>query len=272
MSMRKLSVAAALMLCATWVWAEESAWTLLDQGLKQMRKGRLARAERLFDAAVRRDARCQDAYYYLGLISEKKKLQRKAEDYFGKVTDKSPTFALAAERLGQAALRRGDKEKALEHLQVYVKERPSGQAYMQVATVQLDLKKYKEAELSLAEAKKTLRGNLDLAEMYGRLYLETERFGEALEAYRTITKKIPIDNRARFLCGNCLERLDRLEDAKREYRQVLERDPYHALTLRALIRLYEDDRSRSAEVAEYRKRLKVLAKHPPKVRHVSGKK
>ena len=135
---------------------------------------------------------------------------------------------LAAERLGQMALRKGDKEKALEHFQVYVKERPSGQAYMQVATVQLDLKKFKEAELSLAEAKKTLRGNLDLAEMYGRLYLETERYGEALESYRAIIKKIPIDNRARFLCGNCLKRLERLDEAKREYRQVLERDPFHS--------------------------------------------
>jgi len=272
MLMRKLSVAAALMLCATLVWAEESAWTLLDQGIKEMRKGRLDRAERLFDAAIRRDARCEDANYYLGLVSEKKRLHRKAEEYFGKVTDKSPTHALAAERLGQFALRKGDKEKALQHFQVYVKDRPSGLGHMQVATVQLDLKKYKEAELSLAEAKKTLRGNLDLAEMHGRLYLETERFKEALEAYRAILEKIPIDNRARFLCGNCLERLDRADEAKREYRRVLESDPYHSLTLRALIRLYEGDRSRSSEVAEYRKRLKALAKNPPKVRRVAGKK
>lgn len=270
--MRKLSVAAALMLCATFVWAEESAWTLLDQGLKEMRKGRLSRAERLFDAASRRDARCEDAYYYLGVINEKKKMHRKAEAFFGKVTDKSPTHSLAAERLGHIALRKGDKEKALEHFLTYAKDRPSGPAHMQVATVQLDLKKFKEAELSLAEAKKTLRGNLDLAEMYGRLYLETERFGEALDSYRKITKTIPIDNRARFLCGNCLERLERPADAEREYREVLKRDPYHKLTLHALVRMYEGDRGKRSEVAEYRKRLKALAKNPPKVRRVSGKK
>jgi tetratricopeptide (TPR) repeat protein len=272
MLMRKLSVAAALMLFATSVLAEESAWTLLDRGLKEMRKGRLERAERIFEAAVKKDGRCEDAYYYLGAISEKKKLHRKAEGLFLKVTDKSPTHSLAAERLGQMALRKGDKEKALAHFLVYVKARPTGQGHMQVATVQIDLKKYKEAELSLAEAKKTLRGNLDLVEMYGRLYLETERFPEALEAYRTIVKTIPIDNRARYLCGNCLERLDRSSDAEREYRQVLTKDPYHTLTLRALVRLYENDRSKRAEVAEYKKRLKALAKNPPKVRRVSGKK
>ena len=272
MLMRKLTVAAALMLCATFVWAEESAWTLLDQGLKEMRKGRLSRAERLFDAAIKRDGRCEDAYYYLGVINEKKKLHRKAEALFLKVTDKSPTHSLAAERLGQSALRKGDKEKALGHFLVYIKDRPTGPGHMQVATVQIDLKKFKEAELSLAEAKKTLRGNLDLAEMYGRLYLETERYEEALKSYRKIVKTIPIDNRARFLCGNCLERLGRPADAKRKYREVLTRDPYHRLTLHALVRLYADDRSKSAEVAEYRKRLKALAKHPPKVRRVSGKK
>lgn len=272
MWMRKLTVAAALMLCATFVLAEESAWTLLDRGLKEMRKGRLTRAERIFEAAIKSDGRCEDAYYYLGIISEKKKLQRQAEGYFLKVTDKSPTHSLAAERLGQIALRKGDKEKALEHFQVYVKDRPTGQGYMQIATVQLDLKKYKEAELSLAEAKKTLRGNLDLAEMYGRLYLETQRYREALEAYQTIVRTIPIDNRARYLCGNCLERLDRPADAEREYRQVLTKDPYHVLTLRALVRMYADDGSRSAEVAEYKKRLKAIAKRPPKVRRVSGTK
>ena len=271
MLMQKLSVAAALMLCATFVWAEESAWTLLDRGLKEMRKGRPARAERFFDAAIRRDGRCEDAYYYLGIVNEKKKMHRKAEAFFLKVTEKSPTHSLAAERLGQIALRKGDKEKALEHFLVYIKARPTGQGHMQVATVQIDLEKYKEAELSLVEAKKTLCGNLDLAEMYGRLYLETERYREALEAYQTIVRKIPIDNRARFLSGNCLERLDRPADAEHEYREVLKRDPYHGLTLRALIRLYTDDRSKRAEVAEYRKRLKALAKHPPKVRRVSGK-
>lgn len=272
MWMRKLTVAAALSLCASLVIAEESAWTLLDRGLKEMRKGRLSRAERILEAAIKKDGRCEDAYYYLGVISEKKRLPRQAKAYFTKVTDKSPTHSLAAERLGQMALRQGDKEKALEHFQVYVKDRPTGQGHMQVATVQLDLKQYKEAELSLNEAKKTLRGNLDLVEMYGRLYLETERFREALEAYQTIVRTIPIDNRARYLCGNCLERLDRPADAEREYRQVLKRDPYHVLTLRALVRLYADDRSRSAEVADYKKRLKAIAKNPPKVRRVSGKK
>jgi tetratricopeptide (TPR) repeat protein len=236
-----------------------------------MRKGRVERAERLFDAAIRRDARCEDAYYYLGLVNEKKRMHRKAEAYFAKVTDKSPTFGLAAERLGQIALRKGEREKALQHFLVHIKDRPSGQGHMQVATVQLDLKKYKEAELSLAEAKKTLRGNLDLAEMHGRLYLETERYKEALESYRAILSKIPIDNRARFLCGNCLERLDRIDDAKREYRKVLESDPYHSLTLKALIRLYGDDRAKRAEVTEYKKRLKALRNHPPRVRRVSGK-
>jgi tetratricopeptide (TPR) repeat protein len=272
MLMRKLSVAVALMLCATFVWAEESAWTLLDRGLKEMRKGRLDRAERLFEASIKRDSRCEDAFYYLGVISEKKKLHRQAEGYFKKVTDKSPTYSLAAERLGQMALRKGDKEKALEYFLIHVKDRPTGQGYLQVATVQIDLKKYKEAELTLAEAKKTLRGNLDLVEMYGRLYLETERYRKALEAYQTIVKTIPIDTRARFLCGNCLERLDRMADAEREYRKVLEHDPYHALTLRALIRLYADDSSKSDEVDDYRKRLKALAKNPPRVRRVSGKK
>ncbi|MHC4548788.1 MAG: tetratricopeptide repeat protein [Planctomycetota bacterium] len=271
MRSRRLLGIAALLLCTKLVYAEESAWTLLDKGLKEYRKGQLTRAEKLFDAAVRLDARCEDAYYYLGLINEKKRMPRQAEAFYKKISKKYPTYSLAAERMGQMALQQGDKKQALEQFQIFAKERPSGRAHMQVASVQLDLKAYKEAEASLAEAKKFFHDDLDLVEMYGRLYMETERYAEALDAYKTIIKKIPVDNMARYMCATCLQRLTREEEAVREFQAVLERDPYHAMTLRTLIRLYEGDPSKRSEVAEYRKRLKLLAKSKPKVRRVSGK-
>ena len=272
MRFRSWTGAAALVLCTQLVLAQESAWTLLEKGIQEYRKGHTARAEKFFDASIRMDARCQDSCYYLGLIAEKKRMPRKAVAYFQMIEKKHPSYSLAAERLGSIALANGQKEDALRFYKIHAKDRPSGRAHMVVAGVQLDLKKYKEAEESLQGAEKFWRGNLDLIEMRGRLYMETERYPEALDAYTAILKKVPIDNTARVMRAICLQRLERMDDAVGEYQKVLQRDPYHRMALKALIGHFQSDPSKKGVVAEYRKRLKAVIKKAPRVRRVSGKK
>src|SRR5262245_36115787 len=99
--------------------AEESAWTLLEKGIEEYGKGRPQRAEQILDAAVRMDARCQDAWYYLGRIREERGDTREAVDAYKKITADYPTYSLAAERLGGMALKAGDKEAALEYFKVH---------------------------------------------------------------------------------------------------------------------------------------------------------
>jgi hypothetical protein len=45
--------------------------------------------------------------------------------------------------------------------------------------------------------------------------------------------------------------------------QVLVKDPYHGLTLKALVEAYKGDPSQAARVREYRSRLERLAKSKP---------
>ena len=98
--MRKITWCAALLLSAAgFSRAEESAWTLLEKGIEEYRKGRPQRAEQILDAAVRMDARCEDAWYYLGRIREDRGDTREAIDAYKKITKEFPTHSLAAERL-----------------------------------------------------------------------------------------------------------------------------------------------------------------------------
>jgi tetratricopeptide (TPR) repeat protein len=261
--MRKTTMIAFLVAASGLVAAEESAWTLLEKGIEEYRKGRPARAEQILDAAVRMDTRCQDAWYYLGRIREERGDARQAIEAYKNITPEFPTHSLAAERLWHLALRAGDKEAAAAHFKVHADARPSAPALMQLASVQIELKKYEEAEQSLKKAAEMSKGNLDVTEMFGRLYLESDRKEEALAAYTEIVEKIPSDTTARFLRSVCLRRLERADEANAELEQLLTRDPYHALALRALIEAYQDDPSQGAKVNDYVARLKRLAKSKP---------
>jgi tetratricopeptide (TPR) repeat protein len=243
--------------------AEESAWTLLQKGVEEFGKGRPQRAEQILDAAVRMDARCQDAWYYLGRIREDRGETREAVEAYKKIAAEYPTFSLAAERLGSIALRAGDKEGALEHFKAHAAARPSANALMQLASVQIDLKKFEDAEASLKRAAELSKGDLDVTELFGRLYIESGRNEDALAAYTEIVEKIPADTTARFMRAVCLQRLERTDEAVAEMEQVLVKDPYHGLTLKALVEAYKGDPSQAARVREYRSRLERLAKSKP---------
>jgi len=262
--MRKITWAAALVLSAAGLArAEESAWTLLEKGIDEYGKGRPQRAEQILDAAVRMDARCEDAWYYLGRIREDKGDTREAIEAYKKITADFPTYSLAAERLGELSLRAGDKEAAMGYFKVHADARPTPNALMQLASVQIELKKYDDAETSLKKAAELSKGNLDVMDLFGRLYLEAGRNEEALAAYSEIVEKIPNDNTARFLRALCLQRLDRMDEAVAEMEQVLVKDPYHAMTLKALIEIYKDEPAQASKVKDYRLRLERLAKSKP---------
>ncbi len=261
---------AALFLVSGLAEAEESAWTLLKKGLKLYRHKRYNDAEHCFRAAADMDSRCGDAHYYLGVLAERKGASKEAKKHYARIQKESSVHSLAAERVGMMALKAGDLKTAEEKLAIVCKDRPSAGAWMQLAAIQLDAEKYKEAEKSLAAGEKLSKDNLDLVELKGRLFMETDRPKDAVVAYSRILKVISVDNNARYLRGTAYLELDRSVDARADFDEVLKRDPWHAGTLRALIRMYKDDPTMSARVKEYRKRLAILKKHPPKVRQASG--
>ena len=74
---------------------------------------------------------------------------------------------------------------------------------------------------------------------------------------------IPSDTTARFLRALCLQKLERKDEAVAEMEQVLVKDPYHALTLKALIAIYGTDPAQASKVGDYKLRLQRLAKSKP---------
>ncbi len=264
------ALVASLLAVAAPARADESAWTLLKKGIDAYQRKDLRAAQAYLEASVRMDPACEDSYFYLGTIAEAAGDPRTALVHYGKVGEKAPTYSLGRARLGHIAYAAGDKKTAAVHFAASAEARPSADAWMQLATTQIDLKAYPEAETSLQKADEFTKDNPVLAEMWGRLFLETSRFAKALERYAALSKQFPRDAALRFMKGACLGELKRTPEAVAEYEAVLSMDPFHEHAIRRLLRAWADDSAKAAQCAQLEERLVAIRKNPPKVRPVSG--
>jgi len=261
--MRKLILVVALAAAAA--PGGEGAWGAFEQGLKAYRSGDFAAAEAAMRAALAQDPRVEDAHFYLGLCLERKG-DAGAKASFGKVTEAYPTYALAQERLGHLCLKAKDLEGACRHFEAAVKARPSADGWLQLGVVETDRKRYAEAEAALRKAEELSQGNLDVQDALARVYLETERFGDALARYDAIVKAMGTDTGARMGRAACLKRLDRPAEAAEELQALLKLDPLHTGALALLVELWAGDSARTSECDALRKRLDWVRRNPPKVK------
>ncbi|MHC4222373.1 MAG: tetratricopeptide repeat protein [Planctomycetota bacterium] len=262
----------ALCLCTLPSIAGDGAWPRYEEGIRALRDGDIKTAQQRFESALVADPNFCDAHYRLGQICERRRDVRGAVARYKKVEKKWPTYPLAQERLGQIAIKLGDKKAAEHCFKEVVDARPNLDAWLQYASVLLDLKKYKEAEAALDEAKKRAPNDLRLLDQYGRLYLETDRFPQALVVYTTIAEKMPRDATAHYMKALCLKELGREADSVEVFEKVLDIDPFHKGTILRLIATYQDDPRKDARVADLERRLEMIKKRPAPVRRVSGTK
>lgn len=248
--------------------ADESAWHLLEQGVKAIQAKDLVRAQALLEAAQRKDAACHDAAYYLGRIHAEKGRLREAAAELKTVPKEHSLFPLAQAELGQVLLKQGKKKEALACLLTSARMRASANMWIQVASVQIDLALLKEASASLDEAEKLVKGDYRLVEMRGRLYVEMKKYPEALAQYDKLVEKFVEDYTLHNMRALCLLEMHRPDAAARAFEKVLQLYPYHQGALRGLIGLWEDDSSKAARVAELRAKLERIEKNPPTVRKV----
>ncbi|MGQ0615181.1 MAG: tetratricopeptide repeat protein [Planctomycetaceae bacterium] len=242
----------------------EGAWGSFNQGLKAYEKGDFVGAEAAMRAALAQDTRVEDAHYYLGLCLERKG-DEGARASFLKVTEAYPTYSLAQERLGQLCLKAKDLEGACRHFEIAVKARPSADGWLRLGVVETERKRYVEAEAALKQGEELSKGNLELQDALARVYLETDRFADALARYDAILKVMPSDTGPRLGRAACLKRLERTGEAADELQAILKLDPLHTGALAMLVELWSGEPGRAQECDQLKKRLAWVKKNPPKV-------
>jgi tetratricopeptide (TPR) repeat protein len=261
----------ALFLLVGLAEAEEGAWIRFKAGVDAYQRGEYVTAEKRFQEAVKTDASFGDAHYYLGVLEQRGGKLREAVACFKRVEKKWATYPLARERLGQIAIRLGDKESAEHYFKEVTEIRPGATAWKQLAAVQVDLKKYEEAEASLDKAEKLAPGDLDVVDLRARIRVEQERHAEAAQLYALILEKMPRDAITRYLRARCLLADGKVGEGTDELEKVLEYDPYHEGSIKELLKLYRDDSDKVERTKELQVKLERIRKGPARVRPVSGK-
>ena len=74
---------------------------MLRKGREYLAKGDHKRARSCLESALRRDARCTQANYYLGRLHEERHDARHAVEAYSAVPESDPTYPLSQERLAQ---------------------------------------------------------------------------------------------------------------------------------------------------------------------------
>ncbi len=253
-----------LALAALPVNGAEGAWGSFEQGRKAYEKGDFVGAEAAMRAALAQDVRVEDAHYFLGLCLERKGDEGARASYL-KVTEAYPTFSLAQARVGHLCLKAKDLEGACRHFEIAVKARPSTDGWLQLGVVEIERKRYVEAEAALKQGEELSKGNLEVQDALARVFLETERFADALARYDAIAKVMPSDTGARMGRAVCLKRLERAGEAAEELQALLKLDPLHTGALALLVELWSGEPGRAQECDLLKKRLDWVRKNPPKV-------
>lgn len=186
------------------------------------RQGNLDAAWDDFEDLLNSGRYTMDALYYLGRIADIREEHSKAIRLYRQV--RNGQNAVISQRRVSAliAFQGNDPEKALEHLDNFANENPSHAVDMVLAKAQL------------------------LASL--------DRYPESLETYDKAARYRPNDEGTLLNRAELLLRMDRVDEAIREYRLVLKRWPDSALSLNALGYTLAD------RTEEYREAEKLIRK------------
>jgi Tfp pilus assembly protein PilF len=177
--------------------------TMNALGLLYTRLDRNENAEAMFEQAIEAKPLWGDSHYSRALLLQKTGHLGEALSEFKTAVTLSPLSAPAHRWYGEALLQNGQREDAVEQLQL---------------SVELD---------------QTLEAMHDLSEVYILL----GRNADAEPVIRRIIAQYPYDSSAHLILGNLLEQADKQAEAADEFRAVLGNDPNNADAKAALQRL-----------------------------------
>ena len=182
-----------------------------------------------------------------------------AEQAYRRAATQDPDVAFLQRKIAQLAARQGDLAAAVEHA-----ERAHALAPEDVET-RLLLGTLYRVRKDTAGAEGVLRGedgqplHEDAAFLLYTIYVEAERYGDALAAARWILDADPDSLRGWFALAGVYERMDRPGEAEDALEQALERQPGNLAIYAALARARRTRGDREGEVAVYRE---VLDRYP----------
>jgi tetratricopeptide (TPR) repeat protein len=146
------------------------------------------------------------AYYYLGKAYDQMKLPKEALSYYRKVIELKPDFEPVFVDIGLALESQGEKSEAIKSFETLLQLNPHNFSVMQ-HLVQLYIQENRlENALDILKALISRDiGGLDTHRKAGLVYLELERYDEAILEFEHILAQEPLANQVRFYLASAYE-------------------------------------------------------------------
>lgn len=202
---------------------------LLQQGFAAHQRGKLAEAERCYEAVLGAKGDQFDALHLLGVVRLQRGRPAEAADLIGKAIKVNPRSAVAFAHQGAAFSALGRLDDALR---CYDKalgiDRRYAMALNGRAGILMDLGRLDEALASLDEALALAPGSVGSLNSRGQVLWRLQRLDEALACYDAVLRIDPRHAAALNNRGNLLKTLGRLDEALASYDKALAIDPGNA--------------------------------------------
>ncbi len=184
-----------------------------------------------------------------------------AFEHYALAAAQDPDSAYLHLKVAELAARQGRFEEALSHAQKAVELEPEDvRARVFLGTLYRLRKEPEAAEAVLRGAAGEPLGP-DAALLLYSIYLDAERFDEALAVGQWLIKEDAAALRGYFAVAGVYERQERFAEVERVLREALAQDPGSLAVFGALARLRREQGNREGEIAVYQEILEIHPNH-----------
>jgi tetratricopeptide (TPR) repeat protein len=171
-------------------------------------------------------------HYFKGLKYLENEIPRKAIKFFTKSINDDPTFSRAFMQLGIAHLQLKEFDTAMSNFRIASEKNSKDPLpIMNMGIAYIQMEKFDTAE---SEFRKALQIDPSLSRcrvLLGQIYYSQQKWDLVInELSQANIKQQKPDSAARILLGNAYLKLNRLAEARDQYRAFLRENPYHENT------------------------------------------
>ena len=202
---------------------------MLSMGNYLLAQGKMSEAENTFKAMTQKWPESADAHERLGETYRRSNRLGEALVEYQDCRRRAPHSIVVMRGLTWVFLGQGKPDLAVREYGTYLEDNPdSTDAWLDLAGVYGAKKQWADVERCVKTAVKTAHANPEVHRKLVDFYIDRRRFSEAMDAARKLAVDIPTKQgrASSFLCiARTYEAEGKLDEAVKEYRQVLTEDP-----------------------------------------------
>jgi predicted TPR repeat methyltransferase len=190
------------------------------------RQGRLAEAETMYRAVLKKNASQPDALHFLGLLEQQRGRSDEAIRLIRRATETAPEYADAFSNLGNVLKTTGELDEAeVCYRRAIALDASHANALSNLGTVLLAKGDVGAAEAACRGALEAAPGHVAAHNNLGNVLRKLGRHDEAIACYRGSIALDPKHPDGPKMLGLALYAVGRIDEATKVYQQWLDRDP-----------------------------------------------